>query len=88
LALPLAIPWPQLAQAHGQIQTLGFVLVFIGAVGLQLFPRFLGAPVLNAERATWGAITISLALLVRLAAQPMAGGPLREAGLAADPPGP
>ena len=82
LALPLAIPWPQLAQAHGQIQTLGFVLVFICAVGLQLFPRFLGAPVLHAERATWGAITISLALLVRLATQPMAGGPLRGAGLA------
>jgi hypothetical protein len=36
--LPLAIPWPQLAQVHGQIQTLGFVLVFICAVGLQLFP--------------------------------------------------
>jgi hypothetical protein len=63
------------------------VLVFICAVGLQLFPRFVGAPVLHAERSTWGAIAISLALLVRLATQPMANGPLREAGLGALVPG-
>jgi hypothetical protein len=81
-SLPLAIPWPQLAQVHGQIQALGFVLLFICAVGLQLFPRFLGAPVQHAERATWGAVAISLALLARLATQPMTAGPLRAAGLA------
>jgi uncharacterized protein involved in response to NO len=74
LRLPLAIAWPQLAQAHGQIQALGFVLVFIVAVGLQLFPRFLGAPLLQPQRATYGASIISLALLARLIGQPLAPG--------------
>src|SRR5579864_2310479 len=75
--LPLSIAWPQLAQAHGQIQTLGFVLVFITSVGLQLFPRFLGAPLHHPNRATLGASLLSLALLARLIAQPLALGPLR-----------
>jgi hypothetical protein len=80
--LPLTIGWPQLAQAHGQIQTLGFVLLFIVAVGLQLFPRFLGSPLQHAERATWGAWGISTALVLRLLAQPLDPGPLRMVGLA------
>jgi len=77
LRLPLSIAWPQLAQAHGQIQTLGFVLVFIVSVGLQLFPRFLGAPLQQPSRATWGAIIISLGLVARLFGQPLAPGVLR-----------
>jgi hypothetical protein len=47
--LPVAVPWPQLAQAHGQVQALGFRLLFIVAVGMQLFSRFLGAPLLYAR---------------------------------------
>jgi hypothetical protein len=82
LGLPVQIAWPQLAQAHGQIQALGFVLVFIVAVALQLFPRFLGAPVEAAERATWGAVAISLGLVIRLVAQPLTPGPLRAITLA------
>jgi hypothetical protein len=81
--LPLEVAWPQLAQAHGQIQALGFVLVFIVAVALQLFPRFLGAPVEAAQRATWGAAAISLGLLIRLVAQPLAPGALRTISLTA-----
>jgi hypothetical protein len=79
--LPLAIAWPQLAQAHGQIQALGFVLLFIVAVALQLFPRFLGAPLRGTYRATWGAVAISVGLVLRLLAQPLAPGPLRAASL-------
>ena len=75
--VPLAIAWPQLAQAHGQIQTLGFVLVFIVSVGLQLFPRFLGAPLLHPRRATYGASLISVALIARLVGQPLPAGVLR-----------
>jgi hypothetical protein len=75
--LPLTVAWPQLAQAHGQIQTLGFVLVFIVAVGLQLFPRFLGAPLLHPNRATLGASLISIALIARLVGQPLEAGLLR-----------
>ncbi|MBV9354609.1 MAG: hypothetical protein JO023_03670 [Chloroflexi bacterium] len=77
--LPVTLPWPQLAQSHGQVQALGFVMLFIVAVGLQLFPRFLGAPPLHAERAVWGAWTIAVALVARLLAQPSPDGTLREA---------
>src|SRR5438309_2243416 len=71
LRLPLAIAWPQLAQGHGQVQALGFVLLFIIAVGLQLLPRFLGAPLLHAHRAAWGAVGVALATVTRLVAQPL-----------------
>ena len=77
--LPLAIAWPQLAQAHGQIQTLGFVLTFIVAVGLQLFPRFLGSPLEHAQRAARGSALVALALIARLVGQPLAPGPARAA---------
>jgi hypothetical protein len=80
--LPVAIGWPQLAQAHGQIQTLGFVLVFIVAVGLQLFPRFLGSPLREPARATWGSAILAVALMARLVGQPLAPGPLRVGLLA------
>ena len=81
--LPLAIAWPQLAQAHGQIQTLGFVLPFIVAVGLQLFPRFLGSPLTHAERGAWGCGILALALTARLVGQPLAPSAARVALLAA-----
>ncbi len=80
--LPLAVAWPQLAQAHGQVQALGFTLLFIIAVGLQLFPRFLGTPPRHAERAVWGSAGITLALLARLLGQPLEPGLLRTVLLA------
>jgi hypothetical protein len=72
--LPVNIAWPQLAQAHGQVQALGYTLLFIFAVGLQLFPRFLGAPLMHVERAQWGAGLVALALVARLVGQPLAPG--------------
>jgi hypothetical protein len=75
--LPVAVAWPQLAQAHGQVQALGFVLLFIVAVGLQLFPRFLGTPLRHANRATWGGGLVALALLARWLGQPLPPGPTR-----------
>ena len=72
--LPVSIAWPQLAQAHGQVQALGYTLLFILAVGLQLFPRFLGAPLLHVQRAPWGASVVALALVARLVGQPLAPG--------------
>ena len=74
LRLPLAVSWPQLAQTHGQIQALGFALLFVIAVGLQLFPRFLGTPPRHADRAVWGSVGITLALLARLLGQPLEPG--------------
>src|SRR5438105_2145348 len=67
--VPLAVSWPQLAQVHGQIQSLGYVVLFIVAVGLQLFPRFLGIPVRAPSRAVLGAALLSGALLIRSVAQ-------------------
>jgi hypothetical protein len=77
LHVPLAVAWPQLAQVHGQIQTFGFVLLYIIAVGLQLFPRFLGAPLLHPWRATAGASLVAVALLARLVGQPLPPGEVR-----------
>jgi hypothetical protein len=71
---PVSIAWPQLAQAHGQVQALGYTLLFILAVGLQLFPRFLGAPLLHVQRAPWGASLVALALVARLVGQPLGPG--------------
>lgn len=78
LGLPWALAWPQLAQGHGQVQTLGFTLLFIVAVGLQLFPRFLAAPLPDPARATRGAVVVAAALVTRLIAQPLELGPLRS----------
>jgi hypothetical protein len=77
LGRPLIAAWPQLAQAHGQVQALGFVPLFVVAVGLQLFPRFFGTPPLHTERVVWGAAILALALLARLVGQPLAPGPVR-----------
>jgi hypothetical protein len=79
MRLPLTVAWPQLAQAHGQVQALGFTLLFIVAVGLQLFPRFLGTPPRHAQRAVWSAVGIALALLARLLGQPLEPGLARTA---------
>jgi hypothetical protein len=77
LHLPWSAAWPQLTQAHGQIQTLGFTVLFVVAVGLQLFPRFLGAPLRSTRPAVGGALLVMLALLARLVGQPLAPGFVR-----------
>jgi hypothetical protein len=76
--LPVSVAWPQLAQSHGQVQTFGFVLLFIVAVGLQLFPRFLGAPLIHPWRAGWGASLVAISLLAREVAQPLPQTPVRQ----------
>src|SRR3954447_824430 len=57
--LPVELPWLPLVQVHGQVQTLGFAALFIFAVGTILFPRFLGVPDWNAERATRGGLLLA-----------------------------
>jgi hypothetical protein len=54
MQLPITIAWPQLAQAHGQIQTRGFVLVFIVSVGLQLFPASSARRSRSRDARRWG----------------------------------
>jgi hypothetical protein len=77
LGLPLSMPWPQFAQGHGQVQLFGFVPLFIIAVGLQLFPRFLSAPPAHPERAVLGGWLIAGAVLTRLLAQSLPPGAVR-----------
>lgn len=72
LGLPVSLAWPALAQGHGQVQTLGFTLLFILAVGMQLFPRFLGRPLTHPQRVVQGGLLAASAVLVRLVAQPLA----------------
>lgn len=36
--------WPELAQAHGQLQLLGFAGLFIASMAFRLMPRFSGRP--------------------------------------------
>ncbi len=81
--LPLALPYPQLAQAHGQVQLLGFAVPFVLAVGMQLFPRFLGAPIPHPYRVVTGGGAIVLAVVLRFFAQPMTPDILRSALLIA-----
>lgn len=77
LRLPWSVAWPQLAQGHGQVQALGFTLLFIIAVALQLFPRFLAAPLRHPGRALQGGILVALAVVARLIAQPLEPGLVR-----------
>jgi hypothetical protein len=79
--LPLLFPWPQLAQGHGQVQLLGFTLLFVMAVGLQLLPRFLAAPIRRPGRVGAGGALVALAVVLRLVAQPLDVGPARTAAL-------
>ncbi len=78
LGLPLLLPYPQLAQAHGQIQLLGFTLPFVLAVGLQLFPRFLGAPIPHPYRVVAAGAATAAGVTIRLFAQPMEPGLVRS----------
>lgn len=82
IALPGSQSWPELVQAHGQVQALGFVLLFIVAVGLQLFPRFLGVPLRHPERAMWGAWLVATSVVLRLIGQPLQPGLPRATVLA------
>jgi hypothetical protein len=41
--------WRELAQAHGQLQLVGFAGLFIAGMSLRLMPRFSGRPLAHAE---------------------------------------
>lgn len=63
-----------LTQAHGQVQILGFVALFIIGMAYRLMPRFSGRP-LAAPALAWASWpALSLAVLLRLIAQPAGDG--------------
>ncbi len=80
--LPFPVPWPALAQLHGQAQMVGFIGLFILGTGAQIFPRFL----LKATPAPWpintGAALIVVGLVCRVAGQLAVDSPLRPLLLA------
>lgn len=82
--LPLAASTPALMQVHGQVQALGFVALFIMAVGVQLIPRFHSGRLDRPRQISLGGLTLAAGLVLRVVTQPMAASvPLRAAGLVA-----
>ena len=84
--LALAFRWPlgswlALAQAHGQAQLLGFVALFVMAVGSVLFPRFLASPLRRPRLAAVGGLTLALGVALRAVTQPIEPSALRSTAL-------
>ncbi|MGI9147993.1 MAG: hypothetical protein ACR2IK_15805 [Chloroflexota bacterium] len=69
--LPLASSTPALIQVHGQVQALGFVALFIVAVGAQLIPIFHAARLTRPHHVSLGGLMLAGGLVLRVLAQPM-----------------
>jgi hypothetical protein len=69
--VPIALPWLQLAQAHGQVQALGFAGLFIMAVGTVIFPRFMNTVHWNAGQAELGGLLLAAGVTLRALSQPL-----------------
>jgi hypothetical protein len=69
--LPLAPSTPALMQVHGHAQTLGFVALFIMAVGVQLFPRFHASRLDRPAQVSAGGLLLALGVVLRLIGQPL-----------------
>jgi hypothetical protein len=81
--LPVTAAAPALMQVHGQVQALGFVTLFIIAVGVQLFPRFHATRLDRPRVVSIGGLVLGLGIVLRAVAQPVAPGPwTRAVGLA------
>lgn len=75
--------WGALAQAHGQLQVLGFAGLFITGMAFRLMPRFSGRPLAFAGAALWLIPLAASSLLLRMFAQPWTPGTGRDAALIA-----
>jgi hypothetical protein len=73
--LPLSVATPALMQVHGQVQALGFVALFIIAVGVQLFPRFHASRLDRPRLVSIGGLALALGLCLRALLQPVLPGP-------------
>jgi hypothetical protein len=69
--LPLPAGTPALMQVHGQVQALGFVALFVMAVGAQLFPRFHGAQLDRPAQVSIGGLLLAFGIILRLVGQPL-----------------
>jgi len=68
---PLSAGTPALIQVHGQIQVLGFLVMFIMAVGVQLFPRFHASRLDRPAQVSGGGLLLATGVVLRAIAQPL-----------------
>jgi len=71
-SLPLAAATPALMQVHGQVQVFGFLVLFVMAVAVQLFPRFHASQLDRPAQVSRGGLLLALGVVLRLLAQPLA----------------
>lgn len=69
--VPLGAWWTALVQVHGRAQLVGFVGLFILAVGLHFLPRLRGAPLVSARSAQYGLLAIGTGVLLQAFSQPL-----------------
>jgi hypothetical protein len=68
---PLSAGTPALMQVHGQIQVFGFLVMFIMAVGVQLFPRFHASRLDRPAQVSGGGLLLATGVVLRAIAQPL-----------------
>ena len=69
--LPLSAATPALMQVHGQAQVLGFLAMFIMAVGVQLFPHFHATRLDRPAQVSAGGMLLATGVALRAIAQPL-----------------
>jgi hypothetical protein len=73
--------YPAYVQAHGQLQLVGFVGLFIMGMAMRLLPRIAGRDLAFAALAPWLLVTIIVSLILRAVSEPAGDGIFRDAGL-------
>ena len=67
---PLPATTPALIQVHGQVQALGFVALFIMAVGVQIIPRFHSSTLDRPRLVSLGGLMLGTGVVLRAFGQP------------------
>src|SRR4051812_42755277 len=79
--LPLPAGTPALIQVHGQVQALGFVMMFIMAVGVQIIPRFHSSSLDRPRLVSIGGVMLGAGVVLRALSQPFSPSLPRNTGL-------
>ncbi len=77
----VGVRWQALAQAHGQLQLIGFGGLFVMGMALRLMPRFSGRPLAYRVLVPLLIPAVASSLILRSVAQPWSDGALRGGGL-------